>query len=110
MRRANMKSLKLSEAQARMRAESNHDGNRMALVPRNFSILPSVAHARLPATYDAAKLAISRCARVDECKDWLTKWRRSEVTPSSRTMSRCAKWLNAFRQEPSSGVVNCFAS
>lgn len=32
--------------------------------------LPDVASARLPATYEAAVLAIRECARMDECKDW----------------------------------------
>lgn len=29
--------------------------------------------ARLPSTYQAAKAAISQCARLDECKDWADK-------------------------------------
>lgn len=36
----------------------------------NHSLLPSVATATLPAKYEAAKLAISECNRIDECKDW----------------------------------------
>jgi len=35
--------------------------------------LPSVRTAKIPATYNAAKTAISECARVDECKDWADK-------------------------------------
>ena len=113
-----MKSLKPSEAQARMRAESNHDGNRMALVPRNFSILPSVAHARLPATYDAAKLAISRCARVDECKDWADKMaalgsyakqshdeslRKMAERIQARAIERCGELLKELAPENRGG-------
>jgi hypothetical protein len=29
--------------------------------------------ARLPATYEAAKHALSECSRIDECKDWADK-------------------------------------
>lgn len=32
-----------------------------------------ISTARLPSTYQAAKVAISQCARVDECKDWADK-------------------------------------
>ena len=35
--------------------------------------LPSTARARLPATYEAAKTAIAKCAKIDECKDWADK-------------------------------------
>lgn len=34
---------------------------------------PSIAEARLPATYEAAKAALAICMRVDECKDWADK-------------------------------------
>jgi hypothetical protein len=33
----------------------------------------SIANARLPQAYEAAKLALSNCASVDECKDWADK-------------------------------------
>ena len=39
----------------------------------DHSLLPSVANAKLPAKYEAAKLAISQCAQLDECKDWSDK-------------------------------------
>ena len=35
--------------------------------------LPSISRAKLPATYAAAKEAITECARIDECKDWADK-------------------------------------
>jgi len=35
-------------------------------IPANIS----VARARLPQTYEAAKVALSNCASIDECKDW----------------------------------------
>lgn len=33
----------------------------------------SIQSARLPATYEAAKAALSECSNVDECKDWADK-------------------------------------
>jgi hypothetical protein len=39
----------------------------------NHSLLPKTANASLPATYEAAKLAIMECSRIDECKDWADK-------------------------------------
>jgi hypothetical protein len=30
-------------------------------------------HARLPAAYESAKLALANCADIDECKDWADK-------------------------------------
>src|SRR4029077_18890845 len=36
-------------------------------------VVPGFSRARLPATYEAARKAISECARVDECKSWADK-------------------------------------
>ena len=36
-------------------------------------MLPRTANANLPATYEAAKLALSECNRIDECKEWSDK-------------------------------------
>lgn len=33
----------------------------------------SLASARLPQTYESAKVALANCARLDECKDWADK-------------------------------------
>jgi len=33
----------------------------------------NVAHARLPATYEAAKAALAECTKIDECTDWADK-------------------------------------
>jgi hypothetical protein len=33
-------------------------------------IIDNISTARLPATYEQAKLAISACADVDECREW----------------------------------------
>jgi hypothetical protein len=35
--------------------------------------LPVVASARLPETYERAKLAIEACSRIDECAEWANK-------------------------------------
>lgn len=35
--------------------------------------LPSIANAPLPATYEAAKRAVTQCAQLDECKMWANK-------------------------------------
>lgn len=34
---------------------------------------PSVADARLPATYEAAKTALATCEQIDECAEWANK-------------------------------------
>lgn len=35
--------------------------------------LPSIANARLPQTYEAAKTALAQCERIDECQEWANK-------------------------------------
>ena len=32
-----------------------------------------IGSAKLPATYEAAKVAITNCARIDECQEWANK-------------------------------------
>jgi len=34
---------------------------------------PSVSGAKLPAVYEAAKAAISKCSKIDECQEWADK-------------------------------------
>lgn len=41
----------------------------MNALPSNINI----AQARLPATYEQAKIALSECNRIDECQDWANK-------------------------------------
>jgi hypothetical protein len=41
----------------------------MNMMPTNIN----VAQARLPARYEQAKVALSSCANIDECKDWADK-------------------------------------
>tara|TARA_R100001460_G_scaffold4898_1_gene13802 strand:+ start:296 stop:955 length:660 start_codon:yes stop_codon:yes gene_type:complete len=36
----------------------------------NHAILPSRQGASLPAKYEAAKIALKECNKIDECKDW----------------------------------------
>lgn len=38
-----------------------------------MNVLIPVSAAQLPRTYEAAKLALSECSEVDECKDWADK-------------------------------------
>jgi hypothetical protein len=38
--------------------------------------LPSyidIAAARMPSTYEQAKIALASCAKIDECQDWANK-------------------------------------
>jgi hypothetical protein len=39
----------------------------------NHALLPNTHNANLPAKYEAAKIAIMECNRIDECKDWSDK-------------------------------------
>lgn len=41
----------------------------MTAIPTNISI----ANARLPQTYEAAKSALANCASIDECQEWANK-------------------------------------
>jgi hypothetical protein len=41
-----------------------------------MSVLPTTidnAKARLPASYEQAKIALASCAKIDECQDWANK-------------------------------------
>ena len=39
----------------------------------NLPTTINTSHAKLPETYEAAKTALSKCTRVDECKTWTDK-------------------------------------
>jgi len=78
--------------------------------------IPSVAHAKLPKAYEAARVAIEKCARIDECKDWADKSaamasyaKQSQdktlfdhaVRIQARAIKRCGELLAAM--QPSTG-------
>ena len=73
--------------------------------------LPSVATARLPAAYEAAKSALAECARIDECKDWADKMaamasyakqakddglHKMAIRIQARAIRRCGELLQAI--------------
>lgn len=39
----------------------------------NHGLLPAIGTANLPAKYLSAKLALSECSHIDECKEWADK-------------------------------------
>lgn len=78
----------------------------------NFDHLPvDVAHARLPTVYEAAKIALAECWRIDECKDWADKaealasyarqanddeLHKMATRIQSRAVSRCGEILETY--------------
>jgi hypothetical protein len=73
--------------------------------------LPDPSTAQLPANYEAAKLALLECSRVDECQDWADKMaamasyaRQSEDTEmekmcrriQARALERCGELLKSI--------------
>jgi len=89
-------------------------------IPANIA----VARARLPQTYEAAKVALSNCASIDECKDWsdraeaLASYAKQADDDSLRIMAdriqaravrRCGELLKQFdgrgRPSENSGVA-----
>lgn len=82
------------------------------MLPAN---LPSITNARIPATYQAAKAAISECARIDECKDWADKaealasyakqaedgaLRQMADRIQARAIRRCGELLREIKAKP----------
>lgn len=74
--------------------------------------LPSVAHARLPETYQAARTALEKSLRIDECKDWAdkaaamasyakqaedTELEKTAVRIRARAIRRCGELLKEFK-------------
>lgn len=73
--------------------------------------LPSIADAKIPQTYAAAKAALSECSRVDECQTWANKaealasyakqahddvLRRMAERIHARAIRRCGELLGAI--------------
>lgn len=80
-------------------------------IPANIS----VARARLPQSYEAAKVALANCASLDECKDWsdraeaLASYAKQADDDSLRIMAdriqaravrRCGELLKQFDARP----------
>jgi hypothetical protein len=76
----------------------------------------SVSEAKLPVVYESAKLALTECSRIDECKDWANKAealasyaKQSEdkslltmaVRIQARAIRRCGELLKEI--QPASG-------
>ena len=59
------------ERSDQLNAALNGEGQTVELVTSR--IPPAIADAQLPANYQAAKLALLECSRVDECQDWADK-------------------------------------
>lgn len=74
--------------------------------------LPSIASAKLPQAYEAARSALAACERLDECKDWADKMAalasyakqadddklmQHAVRIKARAIKRCGELLEAIR-------------
>lgn len=74
----------------------------------------SIANARLPQTYEAAKTALANCAQVDECKEWSDKAQalasyakmadddsllKLSRRIAGRAVRRCGELLSEFNQQ-----------
>jgi hypothetical protein len=85
------------------------------MLPAN---LPNVSGAKIPAVYQAAKVAIAECARIDECKDWANKaqalasyakqadddsMRKMADRIQARAIRRCGELLRAIERPPQGG-------
>lgn len=81
-------------------------------LPALPSDLPSVAKARLPASFEGAKYALAECERIDECKDWADRAEalasyakqaqddemyKMAVRIQGRAIRRCGELLNQIR-------------
>ena len=88
----------------------------------DHSQLPSVATAALPARYEAAKIALAECGKIDECKDWGDKAKalasyakqsqdkemeKTAMRIRARAVRRCGELLKEV--EKASGKSNRFA-
>ena len=80
--------------------------------------LPSIAHAKLPATYEAARASLEKCASIDECMKWADKTAalasyakqsadeslfKMAVRIRARAIKRCGELLRTFGRQEHSG-------
>lgn len=87
----------------------------MSALEQSLSVIEphdlSVVNAKLPIVYESAKLALSECSRIDECKDWANKaealasyarqadddtLRNMAIRIQARAIRRCGELLNAI--------------
>ena len=86
-----------------------------AILPDN---LPSIAHAKLPGTYESARSALAKCSRIDECADWANKaealasyakqagddtMRKMADRIQARAIRRCGEMLRAIKRPEQGG-------
>ena len=79
------------------------------------TVLPSIVDARLPASYERAKVALAECSRIDECQEWadkaeaLASYARQAKDEGLRLLSdriqarairRCGELLKTFDPKP----------
>lgn len=82
------------------------------------AMLPVVATATLPVSYERAKEALARCHAIDECKDWADKaaalasyakqadddtLQKFALRIQSRAIRRCGELLQTFQTGPQGG-------
>jgi hypothetical protein len=87
-------------------------GGFMSTLPTN---LPSIADARLPATYESARAALETCARIDECAEWANRaeamasyakqagddsLRKMADRIQARAIQRCGALLREIQPQP----------
>jgi len=80
--------------------------------------LPNIESARLPAVYESARLALTQCTKVDECRDWADKAAamasyakqskdeslfRMAMRIQARATRRCGELLTTFQTGPKGG-------
>jgi rubrerythrin len=87
----------------------------MSALEQSLSVIDphelSIVDAKLPAVYESAKLALSECSRIDECKDWANKaealasyarqadddtLRNMAIRIQARAIRRCGELLKAI--------------
>ncbi len=67
----------------------------------------NIARAKLPASYDAARAALAKCDRIDECQDWANK--AEALASYARMADDDTLRKHADRIRAPSGVLQCRA-